>query len=34
MEYANDNTGGLGFMFGFSSNSVTVKEETYIYPFR
>ena len=31
---ANDNTGGLGFMFGFSTNSVTLKEETFLYPFR
>ena len=23
----------IGFMFGFSSNSVTVKEEIFLYPF-
>ena len=33
MEYNADNTGALGFMSGFSSNSLTVKEETYLYPF-
>ena len=33
MEYNADNTGALGFMCGFSSNSLTVKEETYLYPF-
>ena len=28
-----DATSGLGFMFGYSSNSLTIKEETLLYPF-
>ena len=28
-----DNTGGPGIMFGYSSNSLTLKEETLLYPF-
>ena len=28
-----DNTGGPGIMFGYSSNSLTIKEEALVYPF-
>ena len=28
-----DNTGGPGLMFGYSSNSLTIKEEALVYPF-
>ena len=27
-----DNANSVGFMFGYSTNAVTVKEEAYIYP--
>ena len=27
-----DNANSIGFMFGYSTNAVTVKEEAYIYP--
>ena len=33
MEFTLDNTGGIGFMFGFSTKTLTVKEETLLYPF-
>ena len=28
-----DNTGGPGIMFGYSSNSLTIKKEALVYPF-
>ena len=33
IEFTLDNTGGIGFMFGFSTKTLTVKEETLLYPF-
>ena len=33
MDYIPDATSGPGFMFGFSSNSLTIKEEALLYPF-
>ena len=33
MEDFPDLTSGPGFMFGFSSNSLTIKEEKLLYPF-
>ena len=33
MDYIPDATSGPGFMFGFSSNSLTIKEEKLLYPF-
>ena len=33
MEDFPDLTSGPGFMFGFSSNSLTIKEEALLYPF-
>ena len=32
MTFLTDPSGKLGFMFGFSSNSLTLKEEAYLYP--
>ena len=32
MEFIADPTGGLGFMFGFSSTTLTLKQETLVYP--
>ena len=33
MEYTADPSGIKGYMFGFSTNVVTLKEETFLYPF-
>ena len=32
MTFLTDPSGKLGFMFGYSSNSLKVKEEAYLYP--
>ena len=32
MTFLTDPSGKLGFMFGYSSNSLTVKKEAYLYP--
>ena len=33
MSFIVDSTSGQGIMFGYSSNSLTLKEETLLYPF-
>ena len=33
MSFIVDSTPGQGIMFGYSSNSLTLKEETLLYPF-
>ena len=33
MDFIVDNTGSPGLMFGYSSNSLTIKEEALVYPF-
>ena len=33
MDFMVDKTGGPGIMFGYSSNSLTIKEEALVYPF-
>ena len=34
LEAVADPSGEYGFMFGFSTNSLTIKEESYLYPFQ
>ena len=33
MKMVHDNSGGIGLAFLFSTNSLTLKEEAFLYPF-